>query len=85
MVDSVVTLWCWIHYFYSIAIKKVFTFDQYKKPSWRRYKSEFLVNLKNEGKNDMYEKLKKQVWDALKDYPMHRYSFWSHFFGVAML
>ena len=33
----------------------------------------------------MYEKLKEQVWNALKEHPMHRYSVWSHFFGVAML
>lgn len=32
-----------------------------------------------------YEKLKEQVWDALKEHPMHRDSVWSHFFGVAML
>ncbi|MCL2774393.1 MAG: HD domain-containing protein [Oscillospiraceae bacterium] len=32
-----------------------------------------------------YEKLKDEVWETLKDYPMHMASVWSHFYGVASL
>ena len=35
--------------------------------------------------NNSYEKLKKQVWDMLKDCPSHKASVWHHFCGVAVL